>query len=67
MNNNYLTFTEAAKKFGRKCGKTIRRWIQKRSGFPQPVFLGAWPVLIEEEVDAYIEKLKEDRKKRRSK
>ena len=67
MNETYLTFGEAGRKLGRKSAKTIRRWIEKLPGFPQPIPLGASQVLIEEELDAYIEKLKDDRDRRRSK
>jgi predicted DNA-binding transcriptional regulator AlpA len=67
MQNNFLTFAEAGKKLGRKSAKTIRRWIEKLPGFPQPIQLGASQVFIEEELDAYVEKLKDDRDRRRSK
>jgi predicted DNA-binding transcriptional regulator AlpA len=62
----FRTFEAVAKVFG-KSAKTVGRWIQTIPGFPQPVTVGASRLFLADEVDEFIQKLKEkrDRKKNR--
>jgi predicted DNA-binding transcriptional regulator AlpA len=59
----FLTFADVGKMFGRKSAKTVGRWIQTTKGFPQPVRVGCSRLLLRDEIEVYIEKLKEKRDK----
>jgi predicted DNA-binding transcriptional regulator AlpA len=59
----FFTFADVGAMFGQKSAKTIGRWIQTISGFPQPVRVGCSRLFLREEVEAYVEKLKEKRDK----
>jgi predicted DNA-binding transcriptional regulator AlpA len=59
-----MSYVEVGRMFG-KCAKTVRRWIQSVEDFPQPIKMGGSWLLLREEVEALIEKRKEERNKRR--
>jgi predicted DNA-binding transcriptional regulator AlpA len=62
----FFTFADVGKMFGEKSAKTVGRWIQTISGFPKPVRVGCSRLFLRDEIEAYIEKLKEKRDKRKN-
>jgi predicted DNA-binding transcriptional regulator AlpA len=62
----FRTFETVGEMFG-KSVKTVGRWVQTIPGFPQPVTVGASRLFLADEIDEFIQKLKEkrDRKKNR--
>jgi len=62
----FLTFADVGAMFGHKSAKTVGRWIQTIPGFPKPVRVGCSRLFIREEVEAYVEKLKEKRDNRKT-
>jgi predicted DNA-binding transcriptional regulator AlpA len=62
----FRTFDAVAKMFG-KSVKTIGRWVQTIPGFPQPVQVGCSRLFLADEMEDFVQKLKEkrDRKKNR--
>jgi predicted DNA-binding transcriptional regulator AlpA len=61
----FRTFDAVAKMFG-KSAKTVGRWVQTIPGFPQPVTVGASRLFMADEVEEFIEKLKEKRDRRKN-
>jgi predicted DNA-binding transcriptional regulator AlpA len=57
----FVSYEEAGRMLNR-CAKTIRRWIESIPDFPQPVENGGSWELVRDELDAYIEKLKKNRR-----
>lgn len=64
-NQLFYSFAEVGKLFGGKSAKTIGRWLQTIAGFPQPVRLGCARLFIREEIENFIQKLKEKRGNRK--
>ena len=62
----FRTFEAVAKMFG-KSAKTVCRWVQTIPGFPQPVRVGCSRLFLSDEVEDFVQRLKEkrDRKKNR--
>ena len=62
----FRTFEAVEKMFG-KSAKTVGRWVQTIPGFPQPVRVGCSRLFLSDEVEYFVQRLKEkrDRKKNR--
>ena len=62
----FRTFEAVAKMFG-KSAKTVGRWVRTIPGFPQPVRVGLSRLFLSDEIEDFVQRLKEkrDRKKNR--
>ena len=62
----FNSFADVGKLFGGKSAKTVGRWVQTIPGFPQPVRIGCARLFVREEIENFIEKLKEKRSNRKA-
>ena len=62
----FLTFDEVGKMFGKKSVKTVGRWVETIPGFPEPVRIGCSRFFIREEMEGFIQKLKDKRDKKKN-